>query len=87
MPLKYQLIEHVSLTNVNNDIVLFDMHAGQYYGLNHVGAQFLNLTQNNIGFDEAIIQIAQSFAIDYNQVKDDINDRVNHLIEKTIRNR
>ena len=84
MTLKYKLIDHVSLTRVDNDMVLLDMHEGQYYGLNHVGAQFLNLIQNNTELDDAIMQIAQSFTTDYNQVKGDINDLIKQLIAKKI---
>ena len=84
MALKYKLIDHVSLTSVDSDMVLLDMHEGKYYGLNNVGAQFLNLIQKNTEIDDAIMQIADSFTTDYNQVRIDINDLIKQLIDKNL---
>ena len=84
MALKYKLIDHVSLTSVDSDMVLLDMHEGKYYGLNNVGAQFLNLIQKNTEIDDAIMQIADSFTTDYNQVRIDIHDLIKQLIDKNL---
>ena len=82
--MKYQLLEHVSLTNVDGEAILLDLNEGFYFGLNHVGALYLNLITQNITHDQAVIDIAQRYAIDYNRVKDDINELTKQLMEQNL---
>lgn len=82
--MKYQLQEHVSLTTVDDDSVLLDLDKGQYFGLNHVGTQFLQMIEKGFDHEQTIIEIAQRYTIDYNQVKDDINCLVTQLMEQNL---
>ena len=82
--MKYRLTNHTSLTNIDGDAVLLDMQEGQYFGLNHVGADYLNLINNSKDDNQAVIEIAQTYAIDYNQVRDDINGLIKQLLEQKL---
>ena len=44
--MKYQLADHVSLTNVDDEAVLLDLNSGAYYGLNHVGTILMSYLQD-----------------------------------------
>ena len=82
--MKYQLQEHVSLTTVDDDAVLLDLDKGHYFGLNHVGTQFLQMIEKGFGHEQVITEIAQRYTIDYNQVKDDIDDLIGQLMEQNL---
>ena len=82
--MKYQLFEHITITEVDNQVVLLDMQEGQYFGVNHIGAKLLNLLQNNFEVEQAILEIADSYKIEYNSVKDDIDSLLKQLLEQKI---
>jgi len=78
--MKYNLAQHVTLTEVDNEVVLLDLEAGQYFGINHVGTLFLQLLENNKSTQEATKHIAQHYQIDCQQVKNDLDELINSLL-------
>ena len=80
--MKYRLAEHVTLTEVDNEVVLLDLNAGQYFGLNHVGARFLKQLGNDK--QEVIANLAKYYQTDQTQVESDINELMDSLIEQKL---
>jgi len=80
--MKYCLAEHITLTEVDNEVVLLDLKAGHYYGLNHVGAFFLK--QLSKEKQEVISAIAKHYKTDQAQVENDIDELINSLIEQKL---
>lgn len=82
--MKYQLLEHVSLTEVDDEAVLLDLNSGAYYGLNHVGALLLKFFETNMTVDIAIEQIAERYQTSPAQVQDDIESLIQQLLEQQL---
>ena len=78
------LPKHITLTEVDNQMVLLDMQAGQYFGVNHTGANFLKFIQKNGDLELAINAVADLYKTEYEQTKDDINSLVTQLLEQKL---
>lgn len=78
--MRYQLAEHVSFTDVEDEAVLLDLNTGAYYGLNHIGAQLLNELKAHNSIENAVIVIATEYQITNNTVQDDVNELIEQLL-------
>jgi len=87
IPLKYQLLEHISLTEVDDEIVLLDLNSGGYFGLNHVGAHFLKIVMadeavNHI--EQASREIAKKYEMPVDDVEADLEELAQQLTEQRL---
>ena len=82
--MKYQLAEHVSFTDVEDEAVLLDLNSGAYYGLNHIGAQLLNELKARNSIENAVILIAAEYQINYNTVQADIDELIKQLLHQNL---
>ena len=82
--MKYRLTSHTSLTNIDGEAVLLDINEGQYYGLNHVGAAFLNNLQEGVNSEQSINELSQNYSTEQQQVENDINELITQLLEKKL---
>lgn len=82
--MKYQLLEHISLTEVDDEVVLLDLDTGAYFGLNHVGAKLLSVLHSDGTVSNAIEQISERYKIDIQQVERDINELIEQLLEQNL---
>ena len=80
--MKYRLAEHVTVTEIENEAVLMDLNAGQYFGLNHVGARFLK--QLNDDQQEVVANIAKYYQTDQKEVAKDIDELIEQLLDKKL---
>jgi len=80
--MKYRLAEHVTVTEIENEAVLMDLNAGQYFGLNHVGARFLK--QLNDDPQEVVANIAKYYQTDQKEVAKDIDELIEQLLDKKL---
>ena len=85
---EYTLCENISLTEVDDELVLLDLNNGAYYGLNHIGADLLRALQNKQPLSLTIRQISERYQMDSAQVQIDIDELLaqlmkNHLLLKT----
>jgi hypothetical protein len=85
---EYTLRENISLTEVDDEVVLLDLSNGAYYGLNQVGADLLKALQNKQPLCQTIRQISEHYQMDSAQVKIDIDELlqellVNNLLRRT----
>lgn len=81
---QYQLVDHIALTDVDDEIVLLDLNNGSYYGLNSVGAQFIKGLQNKLSTPEAVNEIATHFQMDNTQVSADIDELIEQLLAQEL---
>lgn len=82
--MRYQLAEHVSFTDVEDEAVLLDLNSGAYYGLNHIGAQLLNELKARNSIENAVILIAAEYQINYNTVQADIDELIKQLLHQNL---
>jgi hypothetical protein len=82
--MKYQLADHVSLTEVDDEAVLLDLNSGAYYGLNHVGALLINYLQDQKTPEFASTAIAEQYQTPHITVARDIELLVQQLLEQKL---
>ncbi|MFQ3245343.1 MAG: hypothetical protein ACI9SP_001990 [Arenicella sp.] len=82
--MKYQLADHVSLTEVDDEAVLLDLNSGAYYGLNHVGAMLMSHLQNQQTPEFASTAIAEQYQTPYITVARDIDLLLQQLLEQKL---
>ena len=82
--MKYQLANHVSFTEVDDEAVLLDLNSGAYFGLNHVGALLLTHLQNKQSIEFAQQQIAAKYQISDTIVEQDIEALLAQLLEQKL---
>ena len=80
--MKYKLADHVTLTEVDNEVVLLDLNAGHYFGINHIGAYYLNAIHNQSNTSDTIYEIARDYQQDISQVSQDIDELIASLLEQ-----
>lgn len=81
---KYRLNEDISLTEVDNEMVLLNLATGAYYGLNHVGTRFVKALQDGQSVQHSVKQISHHYKLDYQRVDDDIRELVAQLIQQNL---
>lgn len=82
--MKYQLADHVSLTEVDDEAVLLDLNSGTYYGLNHVGAKLMSYLNDQKTVEFASVAIAEQYQAPRITVARDIELLVQQLLEQKL---
>ncbi|MBL4673858.1 MAG: PqqD family protein [Arenicella sp.] len=82
--MKYQLADHVSFTEVDDEAVLLDLNSGAYYGLNHVGAMLMSYLQDQKTPEFASTAIAKQYLTPHITVARDIELLVQQLLEQKL---
>jgi hypothetical protein len=82
--MKYQLLEHVSLTEVDDEAVLLDLNTGSYYGLNHIGAHLMRVLEDNGSVNKAVEQITSKYHADKTTVEGDLRKLLDQLLEQNL---
>ncbi len=82
--MKYQLANHISLTEVDDEAVLLDLNAGSYYGLNHIGAQFLSELQAEKTVEQAITVISDQYQNSAATIQQDLEELLQQLLDKEL---
>ena len=82
--MKYQLADHVSLTKVDDEVVLLNLNTGTYYGLNHVGALLLTYLQDKKSLEFATAAIAEQYQTPHTTVNQDIALLLEQLLEQKL---
>lgn len=78
---KYRLCEDISLTEVDNEMVLLNLATGAYYGLNHIGAGVVKALQNGQSVHDSVEEISGRYQLDYQIVNEDIQELMEQLLQ------
>ena len=78
----YRLAEQLSVTEVDDEVVLLKLDTGSYYGLNPVGAQLVLGLQDEQTTHQICGRISQQFQTPYSTVKDDLDELIHQLLEQ-----
>ena len=81
---QYQIGANISLTEVEDEIVLLNLNNGAYYGLNHIGAHLIRAIENQTPLNHLIRQIAEQYQMDYKSVNRDIDQLIVQLVEQSL---
>jgi hypothetical protein len=82
--MKYQLLEHVSLTEVDDEVVLLNLDSGAYYGLNHVGSKLMQGIRNHLDLAQVIGDISEQYQTDRQQVQTDAEELIAQLLKEQL---
>ena len=81
MPQYFRLAEHISLTNLDDEAVLLDLHTGAYFGLNHVGLTLIELLNSGQTQTEAVKSTAERFHAEEQLVAKDARSLIDEMLE------
>ena len=64
--------EHVTVADLGGEAVVLDGIAGEYFGLNEVGAQVLALAEQSATVGDVLDRLFESYDVDPDQLRDDL---------------
>jgi len=79
---KFKLLEHISLTEVEDESVLLDLDSGTYYGLNPIGTKLLQAMAHEQGLIKAVEDIAIAYKTPQVQVQKDAAQLLQQLLDQ-----
>ncbi len=79
---KFKLLEHVSVTEVDDESVLLDLNSGAYYGLNSVGTQILQSLDKEQGIIALIEELSSTHNVTKSQVRQDAQELLEQLLSE-----
>lgn len=75
----YRVPPHVLNRLVDDDMVLLDLKAEQYYGLNHVGARIFTMVVE-MPVDEAVTTLSRCYDVVPETLQDDVRQLLDALV-------
>jgi TRAP-type C4-dicarboxylate transport system substrate-binding protein len=64
--------EKVTTTSVDKEIVLLDVEKGEYYGINEVGAQIVELSEEGLSLKKVVKTLYKKYDKDKDEIKKDV---------------
>lgn len=81
---KYRLAEQLSITEVDDEVVLLKLDTGLYYGLNQIGAQFITGIQQSHSVHQICSTIAEQYQMPYHAVNGDLDELISQLLDQQL---
>ena len=81
---QYRLAEDVSLTDVDDEVVLLDLSSGSYFGLNTIGATILRDIIAGVELDDSKKLLSEHYNQPLTQIANDVDELVLQLIQKNL---
>ena len=80
--LTYRLCDQLSVTDVDDEVVLLKLDTGMYYGLNHIGAVLVQGLQEERSMQQIILSVVEKYQTSYQKVSDDMDALVAQLLDQ-----
>ncbi len=80
--MKYQIPNTVFVQEVDNEVILLDTLSQEYFSLNEVGKNILDLISENLTCEEIIEELSQAYEVDKSQIQTDLSTFIKALQEK-----
>ncbi len=80
----YRLSPQLSVTEVDDEVVLLKLDTGSYFGLNPIGAKFVSGIQQEMSLHEICASISEQYQTPYIRVNDDLKDLVDQLVDQQL---
>lgn len=81
---QYRLADGLSITELDNEVVILNLQNGQYFGLNHVGQELIEFFKTESSLDAAVAMIAEKYQISSDQANQDIQQLIAQLLENQL---
>lgn len=62
----------VTTTSVDKEIVLLDVEKGEYYGINEVGAQIVELSEEGLSIRKVVKNLCKKYDKNKDKIKKDV---------------
>jgi hypothetical protein len=80
----YTIPDHISVTEVEDEIVLLNLDTGSYYGLNHIGTRLIKGIQAKESMHQINSAVADKYQMKYKQVCGDVEELLKQLLEQNL---
>lgn len=81
---KITLADNLSLTEVDEEMVILNLKTGSYYGVNHIGAELLKDIQAGVEFNASVLKIAEKYQRPTEEVISDIEQLLDELEQQNL---
>ena len=75
-----ELSENISITEVDQELIILDLSSGAFYGLNHIGRELVLGFQHGRDAKATVSHISHKYNVDSDLVENDIEDLVKELL-------
>jgi DNA-directed RNA polymerase delta subunit len=84
--MKYQIPATVFIQEIDDEVILLDTESQEYFSLNGVGKNILDLISENLTHEEIIEELSQMYEVDKPQIESDLLNFIKALQEKGLIN-
>jgi hypothetical protein len=81
---RFVATSHAVSTDLEGEAVILDTSAGEYYGLNEVGARIWTLLQEPMAFAELVDALVEEYAVDREQCEAEVRGLLGQMVEKNL---
>lgn len=82
--LKVSVPEQIVEKPVKDDLVIVDLHRGEYYSLNETGRAVWELLGEVADVDELVVRLAERFPGDSSAIRDDVEMLLDELLDRKL---
>jgi DNA-directed RNA polymerase delta subunit len=80
--MKYQIPATVFIQEIDDEVILLDTESQEYFSLNGVGKNILDLISENLTHEEIIEELSQMYEVDKPLIDSDLSNFIKALQEK-----
>lgn len=80
--MKYQIPQTVFIQEIDDEVILLDTTTQEYFSLNEVGKNIIDLISENLTKDEMVEELSNIYEVDKIQIEKDLINFVKLLEEK-----
>ena len=80
--MKYQIPQTVFIQEIDSEVILLDTQTQEYFSLNGVGKDIVELLSKNLSKDEIIEELSNIYEVDKPQIEKDLLNFLKALEEK-----
>ena len=84
LPKQIKIASNALVQKVSEEMVILDIQSGQYYTLNHVAADMLELMQQGSTVEQTVAEICREYDVSTQEATDDLYNMINTLAEKQL---
>jgi hypothetical protein len=84
--MKYQIPATVFIQEIDDEVILLDTESQEYFSLNGVGKNILDLISENLTHEEIVEELSQMYEADKPLIDSDLSNFIKALQEKGLIN-
>ena len=81
MQLRYRLLTHANITELDNEAVVLNLNTGQFYGLNDVGLETVRMLKDGAELEHLVNEIQKRFDHPADAIRKDLSVLLEQLVQ------